>query len=212
MRDVDDTAAKSNGVIHVTYNVLLVRDGDAVVEVSRQRTTGLCQVEPDAVVVFTGIHTGLVNVAVETRSVAPRTVDMADWDEVADVDFRAERGNLTIASLGGDVPASLSELTPPGPATYRVRIHARGRDSDGAASEPSEDYLFIIWPTESKERLVIYKETDQAGALRRSMTRDLSESSTATRPQPKQKPQRSRHAPGPRQVARANRREPPPAK
>ncbi|WP_016906775.1 hypothetical protein [Streptomyces xiaopingdaonensis] len=45
-------------------------------------------------------------------------------------------------------PYDLPILTPRGAGHYRVRVHARGRDTepDGFVEEPVEDYLLIAWP------------------------------------------------------------------
>ncbi|MGH3449573.1 MAG: hypothetical protein ACRDQW_02380, partial [Haloechinothrix sp.] len=48
---------------------------------------------------------------------------------------------------------------------YRLRAHARGRDiaTDGVASEPVEDYLFVVWPAPPGPETV-HKQTDAWGA------------------------------------------------
>ncbi len=64
-----------------------------------------------------------------------------------------------------DDPPDLPVLTPAGPGSYRVRVHARGRDTapDGVAEEPLEDYLLTVWPAPPRSDTV-YKQTDEYGA------------------------------------------------
>lgn len=71
---------------------------------------------------------------------------------------------MRVTSVMSNAP-DLPLLTPQGPGTYRVRVHARGRDiaPDGVAYEPVEDYLLIVWPTEPQPEDV-HKQTDRYGA------------------------------------------------
>ena len=76
----------------------------------------------------------------------------------------APQGRLRPAALGADADP-LPELTVAGPGDYRVRVHARGRDTmiDGVASEPVEDYLVVVWPQAWADE-EIYRQTDRYGA------------------------------------------------
>ncbi|MFC9078739.1 hypothetical protein ACFTY7_17360 [Streptomyces sp. NPDC057062] len=71
------------------------------------------------------------------------------WDEIVDHTVETTTGALRVTSVMSDTPR-LPLLTPQGPGTYRVRVHARGRDTapDGDAHEPVEDYLLIVWPAD----------------------------------------------------------------
>lgn len=137
-------------------------------------TNGLFAVHPDAVVIFTGIHTGTVAVTLETRSSPPAAVLMSLWDDVIEIGFKTVVGRLAIASLM-DPPPRLPVLTPAGAGDFRIRVHVRGRDTepDGVASQPVEDYLLVVWPGKGASE-VLYKQSDEYGAmLRRSAARDV---------------------------------------
>lgn len=103
----------------------------------------------EAVIVHTGIAIGNVAVHIEIHDHEPPLddTDCADWEEVAEAGTRVEKGALMVRCLM-DEPPDLPVLTPAGPGTYRVRAHARGRDTayDLAVSQSQEVYLFQIWP------------------------------------------------------------------
>ncbi|WP_262705051.1 MULTISPECIES: hypothetical protein [Streptomyces] len=125
---------------------------------------------PGVTVVVTGIATGDVNVTVEVRRDAPRHVELDTWDEVVDQSLTAPTGNVRVRGLADD-PPDLPLLTPYGPGTYRVRVHARGRDTapDGATFEPVEDYRIIIWSAPQVTDTV-HKQTDAVGSSWRRST------------------------------------------
>ncbi|MEU2726066.1 hypothetical protein [Streptomyces smyrnaeus] len=77
-------------------------------------------------------------------------------------------GDMHVRALMDD-PPDLPVLAPAGPGSYRVRVHARGRDiaPDGVAEEPVEDYLLIVWPA-PPEPDTVHKQTDNFGAEWRS--------------------------------------------
>ena len=95
----------------------------------------------------------------------PDTVDVACWDEVVEVSLDMPHGDARLAVLMADVPDTFPTLSPCGPGSYRLRVHARGRDTsiDGTASEPFEDYLIVAWPSPQAPQ-TIYKETARYGA------------------------------------------------
>src|SRR5947209_4852588 len=92
-------------------------------------TNGLIAVQPGAAVVFTGIHTGVVTAWVDPRSEPPAEVDMTGWHEVVEVSMQAPTGRVAVASPEAE-PPDLPSLTTAGPGSYRVRVHARGRDTE----------------------------------------------------------------------------------
>ncbi|MFD0336359.1 hypothetical protein ACFQZ0_30225 [Streptomyces erythrogriseus] len=91
-------------------------------------------------------------------------MDADAWDEIIDHSVETATGALRVTSVMTDAP-DLPLLTPQGPGTYRVRVHARGRDivPDGVADDPAEDYLLIVWPAEPQPD-EIHKQTDRYGA------------------------------------------------
>jgi hypothetical protein len=64
-----------------------------------------------------------------------------------------------------DPPAGFPVLTQAGAGGYRIRVHARGRDTapDLVALEPVEWYLIQVWPAPPAPERVL-RQTDRYGA------------------------------------------------
>jgi hypothetical protein len=125
---------------------------------------GLVFSQPGQAVICTGFNAGWVNVSVLARRNPPTLVFADDWDEIVDHTVTTATGLLRITSVLDDAP-DLPPLTAEGPGTYRLRVHARGRDTapDGAPEDAVEDYLLIAWPAEAQPD-AIHKQTDRYGA------------------------------------------------
>ncbi|OJF15413.1 hypothetical protein [Couchioplanes caeruleus] len=134
-------------------------------------TNGLASVHPGGIVVFTGISCGPVRVTVDARDAPPSTADTEAWDEVLEVSVHAPVGRMVVSGVFSDAP-ELPVLTTAGPGDYRVRLHARGRDTaiDLGVLEPVEDYLVIAWPAQLAPETSL-KNTDSYGAGRRRARR-----------------------------------------
>jgi hypothetical protein len=169
MGNDDDGVVVATGVVRVSHHQLGVIDaspeGTYFPVVPAPRTNRLVAVYEGAAVVWTGIHSGVVAVTTEARPGPPPTVDVDGWDEVVEVSLDMANGDARLAVLMDNVPEAFSCLTPAGPGTYRLRAHARGRDTaiDGMASEPFEHYLLTLWPA-PPAATAIHKETDRYGA------------------------------------------------
>ncbi|WP_124341823.1 hypothetical protein [Cellulomonas algicola] len=96
--------------------------------------------------VLTGIATGPVKVTVAALTSPPIAVDDT-WEDVAEVSLEVAN-SLEVSGWGGTEGAALGRLNAAGPGSYRVRVHANGRDrsSDLAVGEPVEQYLIVAWP------------------------------------------------------------------
>jgi hypothetical protein len=134
-------------------------------------------VPPGGAAIFTGVYMGPVAVSVEARRSAPESVDLDGWDEVVEVSLAVPEGRLEPAAVGLDVEDPFPILTLAGPGDYRIRVHARGRDTDvdGVAEEPVEQYRIAVWPAPPAPE-IIHRQTDGYGAQMRS--------SAATAPPP----------------------------
>ncbi|MEV6489563.1 hypothetical protein AB0M20_13200 [Actinoplanes sp. NPDC051633] len=57
----------------------------------------------------------------------------------------------------GEASPNLPVLSPAGPGTYRVRIHARGRDAhyDQVVDTPDEEYHLVSWPAPPTGSLIV---------------------------------------------------------
>lgn len=120
--------------------------------------------------IHTGIANGNVAVSIELRDQAsPADTAVWDqWEEIAEVTVEAATGRLIVAALIADAP-DLPPLSTRGAGTYRVRVHARGRDIAYDASLVEgivEDYLIQVWPGPPGPEIA-HKQTDDCGAGRR---------------------------------------------
>ncbi|WP_448060438.1 hypothetical protein [Cellulomonas hominis] len=110
--------------------------------------TGLVRRYPTGLEIITGVVAGPVNVTVVTSDSAPPEPDHGDWQDVCSVSVRVLAGPLVLSGPLDSPSPSSARLDLHGPGDYRIRIHARGRDTsyDLAVEAPCEDYLVEVWP------------------------------------------------------------------
>ncbi|MFE1444413.1 hypothetical protein [Streptomyces sp. NPDC058739] len=133
--------------------------------------TGLVCATAGAVQVITGIHTGDVHVTVEPHSQPPEPAP--GWEEIAEISCHSPSGDILVTHYMDD-PADLPSLASQGPGSYRLRVHARGRDlaTGQTVDEAVESYLIQSWPAGHHDALVV-KASDAYGIYRRAKpTRD----------------------------------------
>lgn len=109
--------------------------------------------------VRTGIASGRVRVYGQPLSSRPSAV--ADgWEDVAEVSLTITEGPLIAAGMEESIGPQV-RLDAHGPADYRLRVHARGRDTDydGSSLEPVEDYLILAWPEKHSPPHVLQSTT-----------------------------------------------------
>jgi hypothetical protein len=133
---------------------------------------GLITALPGIAVIFTGASSGYVHVSVEIHHtpVPADPHEFAQWDEAVEQSMVSPGGDLHVAALSAD-PPDLPVLTPAGSGEYRIRIHARGRDTapDAVAFDPVEEYHLLVWPQPVGPE-VIHRQTDRYGASLRAST------------------------------------------
>lgn len=101
-----------------------------------------------ALTVFTGVHTGDVEVRVHPGEAAPD--DDEDWDVDGEATLWCPQAWMTVCGLMGDGPDNLREI--PLPRSGLVRVQVRGRnqqwDADDEDDEPEspEQYAIHVWP------------------------------------------------------------------
>jgi hypothetical protein len=93
--------------------------------------------------------------------------DLGGWDDVVEVSLTSGQGGQGLGiTSGGLGPDSLQALTADGTSTYRIRVHARGRDAgadlDVVTGNPVEEHLLQIWPAPAAAEL-IHAATDRFG-------------------------------------------------
>ncbi|WOX17068.1 hypothetical protein [Streptomyces sp. N50] len=162
MTEPDPTRA--SGTVQVDCHAFELTDSEDRAPMGYDTSNGLVFSRPGHGVICTGVSGGPVNVSVESRRCPPPHIDSGAWDEIVDHSVETLTGALRVTSVMDD-PPDLPHLTPQGPGTYRIRVHARGRDTapDGVTSEPVEDYLLIVWPADPRPDTV-HKQTDAYGA------------------------------------------------
>lgn len=128
---------------------------------------GLIAVEEDGASVLTGLTVGPVEVTVTTHVSEPPFHE-GDWDEVVETSFVSTTGSALVTSWEDGEAEDLPDLATSGPGSYRVRVHARGRDegrakdSLGPDDDPVEAYLLQVWPAPAAGERII-RQTDQVG-------------------------------------------------
>ncbi|ROP44254.1 hypothetical protein [Streptomyces sp. PanSC9] len=156
---MSDQAEHGRGPVPVQYHQFQISDEEGPVGPALpRRHNGLIEVQDGIATVYTGIHTGDVDVTVTLHPRAPEAGDTG-WDEIVDVSLRSVSGNL-MDDLDEDLPV----LSFDGPGDYRLRVHARGRDiaTDFAPDQNTEWYLLQVWPAPAQDA-VVRRQTDRYG-------------------------------------------------
>ncbi len=131
--------------------------GDALDAAWADGSNGLCGAGvPGVLELQTGTHTGWLPFRVELHDTAP-PVD-GSWEEVVEVPFTADSGQLALAGLGGD----FVEFPLP-PRDYRVRYCIRGLDAADTVEQPPDEYLLQFWPAAAAPGRIV-KQTAQRAA------------------------------------------------
>ena len=130
---------------------------------------GLIAATAGLAIVRTGTQSGWVAVRIAVAGAAPG-LDADGWDEVAEVSLSAAPDSPGLSVISdGTGPDELAALTPAGAGSYRVRVHARGRDAGAAADvvegAPVEEHLIQVWPAPPAPEAV-HKTAGGEGELR----------------------------------------------
>ncbi|MFF9091085.1 hypothetical protein ACF1BE_32925 [Streptomyces sp. NPDC014991] len=161
---MNEQAARYHQLVPVHHHQFRISDetGPVGPDVPREHN-GLVEVQDGIATVLTGIHTGDVDVTVTFHADAPRPVDAA-WEEIVEVSLHSVSGGLMVRGLMADLDEELPALSFDGPDTYRLRIHARGRDAavDLAPDGITEWYLIQVWPAPVRQAAVL-RRTDNHG-------------------------------------------------
>ncbi|MBY8844634.1 hypothetical protein [Streptomyces sp. SP2-10] len=162
---MSDQAEQARELVPVQYHQFNIsdEDGPAGPDLPREHN-GLIEVQDGIATIHTGIHTGDVDVTVTFHSQAPQTGN-AVWDEIVELSLHSVSGELMVRGLMDDLDEELPALSFDGPGDYRLRIHARGRDTaiDLAPDEVTEWYLIQVWPAPVQNAAVL-RHTDSYGA------------------------------------------------
>jgi hypothetical protein len=128
---------------------------------------GLISAHEFIAVIMTGTENGHVSITADWRETEP-LLDLAPWDDVVEVSMTFDEEPGCLAGMNETDGRDIPDL-PAG--TYRVRVHARGRDRGWKLSlvpdEPVEGHLLQAWPAPAGPE-VLHKLTDQYGAMIRA--------------------------------------------
>lgn len=115
----------------------------------------------NCILVHTGVATGPVRIGVERLEQAPPVAIDSSWENSAEVSI-VVGAELTFLTALGDSTDDVITLPPPASGFLGIRVSARGRGShwDQDVHEPTEDYLFQVWPDSAERRLRLLKSTD----------------------------------------------------
>ncbi|TDD77905.1 hypothetical protein [Actinomadura rubrisoli] len=139
---------------------------------------GLVDVTNQLIGIWTGAHTGSVRLTVDVREHPPRVYPPAgEWEEIVETSFTSPNGSIVF-----NWDPQYPQLDLPGPGSYRMRVHARGRDrasrhSGVTSLEDAEEILIIVWSAPARPDDVI-RATDAVGARLRTPAPDVSEHGT----------------------------------
>lgn len=169
---MNEPAPTGTALVHAEYHLFQITDPQgSVADDLDPSHTGLVSADGGAIEVTTGIHTGDVQVTVEAHAQLPDPAH--GWEEIAEISCRSLSGELLVTSFMDD-PAELPSLASQGPGSYRLRVHARGRDravDHATVDEIVESYLIQSWPAAHQGPLLV-KATDAYGAQVRSRPAD----------------------------------------
>lgn len=152
--------------VHVYEWQFYILDGEQAGFPWRENTNGLVALS-SGIAVFTGTGNGQVPVSVQLYD-APPPVAYDAWDEIVEVSYYTARGDARICSWQREPAPGIPTVSRYGPGTYRVRAHAKGRDtSRDALRVLADEFCFAIWPAPG-EATTIHKTTDEVGRVLRA--------------------------------------------
>ncbi|MGW5153025.1 hypothetical protein [Rhodococcus koreensis] len=136
----------------------------------RSLISGLAMSAYDHLYVTTGIESGQVSLRLCGHNARPAqlTADVdSKWEDVGELSLLNPSSALSVCYFTGvdddSASACHSVRLPPCPdATYRVRVHARGRDLffGRHAEDPVESYLIDVWPEPWSEPMMILRTSN----------------------------------------------------
>ncbi|WP_037631069.1 MULTISPECIES: hypothetical protein [Streptomyces] len=158
---MSDQDEQGRELVPVQYHQFQIsdEDGPAGPDLPREHN-GLIEVQDG----IAAIHTGDVDVTVTCHTEAPQPGDDV-WEEIVEMSLHSVSGELMVRGLMDDLDEELPVLSFAGPDDYRLRIHARGRDTaiDLAPDEVTEWYLIQVWPAPPQD-VAVLRQTDTYGA------------------------------------------------
>lgn len=134
-------------VAYSQEHTLTLRESTSMAQALDTMTNSLTTRLDAGVHIFTGVWGGPVHLSLEILASAPSAQPTAWWDDISE-DSVVLRGDPLVVTVPGTDADTTAELVTLSAGSYRLRVHARGRDLDFdlIAEEPREWYLLQIWP------------------------------------------------------------------
>ncbi|MER6784180.1 hypothetical protein ABT330_05920 [Streptomyces sp. NPDC000658] len=158
----------AGGLVPVQYHQFDISDeGGPTGPILEAGHNGLMQVTDGVITVLTGIHTGNVDVTVTLHESEPAAGD-DNWQECVEISAHSASGDLMVRGLMDDLDDELPLLSFDGPGDYRLRVHARGRDTafDLAPEGVTEWYLIQVWPAPTGPPTVLSRSDAYGASVR----------------------------------------------
>jgi hypothetical protein len=154
---------QTSGIVEVDHDQFIVSNDDTDTLDVRAKGTFI-EVGPGFLSTYTGVSYGPARVTVQVWQAEP-AAEYDTWEVVEESVITASAA-IEVRSLEGRPSEGLGQI-PAG--TYRIRAHARGRDTSTSqeVTEPVEDYLLQFWPTHRDDpteppSVTTLKKTDRA--------------------------------------------------
>ncbi|GGO99117.1 hypothetical protein [Wenjunlia tyrosinilytica] len=139
---------QGRAAVSAAYHQFLIRDDEGSLGPDLPaHHNGLVHLQDGEGYVHTGIHSGDVEVTVTMHRTEPAP-DPGPWQEIVEISLNSASGQMEVRNMMTDMEEELPALSFDGPGHYRVRIHARGRDTavDLTPEQITEWYLIQAWP------------------------------------------------------------------
>ncbi|MCP3821896.1 hypothetical protein NLX86_28530 [Streptomyces sp. A3M-1-3] len=145
---MSDHVETARATVFAEYHLFRISDpaGPVVADDVDGTDNGLVMATDGSIEIMTGIHTGEVDLTVARCEHEPEPA-AGNWEEIAEISLHSPSGKVIVHALMGD-EADVPTLAASGAGDYRLRVHARGRDTavDVAVEEIVEWYLIQCWP------------------------------------------------------------------
>lgn len=137
--------------------VVGTRDADTL---AVRQSGALLEAGPEFANVLTGTAYGPVEVELAVLASEPDTSEITEWEVIEEAPLRVD-SSAYILTMDGEQVEGFSAI-PPG--RYRIRAHARGRDSgwDRQVTVPVEQHMIWVWPDTSRRGLRQLRKIDNA--------------------------------------------------